>query len=149
MRKILFRGKRKDNVWVYGDLIHIDKGYIIITSTDLTIDNSLSENNALCYSEKEFSVVIPETIGQFTGLTDKNGKEIYEGDIMEYDNSSRYVVVYSTEGLDQNTNDFYIGAFMLKDSHGFHQLICSVTRPYKYANIIGNIHDNYELLNKE
>lgn len=86
---------------------------------------------------------------EFTGLVDRNGKEIYENDVLEYDTGKRYVVVYSTEGLDSNTNDFYIGAFMLKDDRNFHELICSVTRPYKYSVIIGNIFDNPELLNEK
>lgn len=85
---------------------------------------------------------------EFTGLTDKNGKEIYEGDILEYDTGKRYVVVYSIEAFDSGTNEHYIGAYMLRDDHNFHELICNVTRPYKYAEIIGNIHDNPELLTK-
>lgn len=127
MRTIKFRGKRKDNRgWVFGDL----------NQNDIHHGNSILTNGVIN------NAVDPETVGQFTGLTDKNGREIYENDVLEYDTGKRYVVVYSTEGLDSNANEFYIGAFMLKDDRNFHELICSVTRPYRYAEIIGNIHDN-------
>lgn len=67
MRQIKFRGKRKDTgEWVYGDLVHTIKDILI-----LPIDEGWNQ-----YS------VNSKTIGQFTGLCDKNGKEIYEGDIL-------------------------------------------------------------------
>lgn len=68
-RKIKFRGKRLDNgEWIYGDLIHIDKSDIGIV-TD--------------YDHWQGRRVDPETVGQFTGITDDSGKYVYEGDRLE------------------------------------------------------------------
>lgn len=147
MRQIKFRGKPKAGYnygkdWLYGSLLQIDdSNYGIIELSDVSCD----ENGYVDYSHTPIQL---ETIGQFTGLTDKNGKEIYDGDILEYDTGKRYVVVYSIEAFDSGTNEHYIGAYMLRDDHNFHELICNVTRPYKYAEIIGNIHDHQELLTK-
>lgn len=143
MREILFRGKTAKGKWVYGayykqthyygDEKNID---CIITSTDV-----LSNDLWLDYEE-----VINETVGQFTGLTDKNGKKIFEGDILavEDDEGDRQldgVVKYGKFNCSccDGVYGWYIdgGDIRRLDSPSDDDLMIVV---------IGNIHDNPELL---
>ena len=124
MREILFRGKRIDNgEWVEGYfvnlwLIHYQKHQPIIT-----------DNNAVSYD------VDPSTVGQYTGLTDKNGKKIFEGDIM----------AFTAYGFDYvGTVEFADGSFSVMCEHASPFLDQAVSKHGAY--IIGNMHDNPELL---
>lgn len=128
MRKIVFRGKRNDNgAWVYGDLLTNQKTPEILAYKGL-------------YS------VISDTIGQFTGLYDKYGKEIYEGDILSV------LGCFTAKEMLTNFHVEYVekkGAFgMLLEVGGF----VSVASLFKIRGletdvvITGNIYDNPELL---
>ena len=139
MREIEFRGKDIENgEWVFGDLHTLcDKPHIH------------TEKSKFPYAGKR-SFVIPETIGQFTGLLDKNGKKIYEGDIVRHP----YVdpifrdLVESKDG-DGVTSEvvFHDGAFVVKYDVNDYIYLDGFTRN-GHVEVIGNIHDNPELNNK-
>lgn len=123
MREILFRGKDiLTGEWLYGDLIQ-----------------SANEEDAkfiVPFTETNTRGIISETIGQFTGLCDKNGKKIFEGDIVKAVGSTLTAVVqYFPEE----------GAFMLycKERHFVDYL---GTIEMSKIEIIGNVFDNPELL---
>ena len=137
MREIKFRGKDSENgKWVFGDLHTLcDKPHIH------------TEKSKFPYAGKR-SFVIPETIGQFTGLLDKNGKKIYEGDIIKHP----YVdpifrdLVEPKEG-DGVTSEvvFRDGAFVVKYDENDFIYLDAFTR-HGYVEVIGNIHENSELV---
>ena len=134
MREILFRGKRIENdEWVYGSFCM----------------DAVEQKNGLCgvdgfirlydfdKGKIQMHEVDRETVGQFTGMTDKNGKKIFEGDIVEYypDGMVRIPQIGRVE--------FHDGAFgvMLFEKKGIFLSFAA-----DYCTVIGNIHDNHELL---
>lgn len=127
MREIKFRGKRKDNEeWVYGYLFKIwDECYILWGTTN-GVPNMVE--------------VIPKTIGQYTGLKDKNGKEIYEGDIIQYEDIKKGVVEYSEK----------YAQFILKET-GIIVDECEALGEFniKVFEVLGNIYNNPELLEEK
>lgn len=146
MREFIFRGKRKDNgEWVEGGGIDANFGEAYILRG--------WEDGSTGTVDVDSVEVIPETVGQYTGLTDKHGKTIFEGDIIK---SYLYVfiVAYGKCGGCANTDDYgYIGFHLepadkntkLHMSYGLRDDICYFTE----AEVIGNIHDDHELLEVE
>jgi len=141
MRDIKFRGKRIDGKgWVYGYLVENENDIyraFIVTSARWDID----ENGCTDLLETELYEVIPETIGQYTGLHDKNDKKIYEGDISKVKGFNYpQKVVFEDKSccfsiISSESDDVYYGIYEDKGK-----------RP---CEIIGNIYDNPELLREE
>lgn len=141
MREILFRGKRTDNgEWVYGYYVCDETGQI----SEEPIAFIYHLNNHPCGWDLIPFEVIPETVGQFTGLTDKNGTKIFEHDIVRCEFNSAPPM--------NGKVVFENGAFGLRWKHhgsgvenfAAFECICNV----EYT-VIGNIHDNPELLEEE
>lgn len=126
MRTIKFRGKNLDGEWVYGFYVEEERQTI----------NGFEKKHFIVNDGYDY--VKPETVGQFTGLHDKDGKEIYEGDILQLkysDGSYHSSSVYYTQqkgywAVDVSINERIILGYIDRT-----KLV-----------VIGNIHDNPELL---
>lgn len=139
MREILFRGKRKDNgEWVYGYLAAYD---LICPGYPNDASNALGEY----YGDTPYTGFVEvdeETVGQFTGLLDKNGRRVFEGDILSQTDvhNNHYVRVVKYEMSCGSCCTQVIGFGASGElSLDFIQL----NEPFE---VIGNIHDNPELL---
>lgn len=156
MREIEFRAKDFTGNWRYGSLLErkffdfrdgvqdfVSNYYISTIENDWTT-SSVALN-------KEY-LIIPETIGQFTGLEDRNDKEIYEGDIVE--------MHYFFENHDPSTlgvfedEDFImgylrydeLGLILIDKENNKYRVSEYVQEPCEELEVIGNIYDNPELL---
>ena len=132
MRTIKFRGKTHGNgKWYYGSLVYSNE---INAAIYFQIGRGLVKRMDWVY-------VIPETIGQFTGLCDCNGKEIFEGDIVEWEKDGLIYVVRFWCGMFyasvEECNDGILGGFPLHALTEHEDMECE---------IVGNIYDNPELL---
>lgn len=128
MRDILFRGKRIDNgEWEYGGCVFTENKVCLIYNQTHSIDlqGFTVENNS---------------VGQYTGLTDKNGKKIFEGDIVKHESGA--TVLFHKVVFERRNGCAYFGAVMGEyETWGF----CN-SFPPTLVEIVGNIHDNPELL---
>lgn len=129
MREILFRGKDIAGNWHYGVPLIFTDDYVCMTAPH-------TYNKA----------VIPETVGQYTGLTDKNGKKIFEDDIIKYKNTDGIkfngvaLTVIGKVVYNEKNASFAISG---KDEIGAKHYDYF---PIKNIEVIGNIHNNRELL---
>ena len=141
MREILFRGKRSDNGnWIQGSLfVRIGEPYII----PLAIITSKAK-------------VDHETVGQFTGLTDKNGKRIFEGDILQYSIEEDQAVFVGAVKFGEfnpdggallNTNvGFYVELVDQEGKRTYMRKDIGFWVKFRGVEVIGNIHDNPEMM---
>lgn len=126
MREILFRGKIVENgEWAYGAYYGLCR--ITNKAGDFGYAHLMRQSN-----DEPLYRVDPETVGQYTGLTDKNGKRIFEGDILS-DGGDTYKVMFEE------------GVFQIENSHYTTGLYVAVHID-KIDEVIGNIYDNPELL---
>lgn len=137
MREIKFRGITNEFSsprWVYGDLI-----------CDCTDEPRIMTDYHDCYDPVTWTVD-PATVGQFTGLRDENGREIYDGDIIEVDGEFIAEVVYSGGAYELYTKKEPLGT--LSDIAYEYSLSIFEDGVEKTFSVIGNIHDNPGLLEK-
>ncbi len=134
-RTIKFRGKRLDNgEWVYGSLTETHGKLFIGIPTD-------PDNPVFMMDWHE---VDSNTAGQFSGLLDKNGKEIYEGDIVVYGSHCKHIVEFKHGMFGYTLMDGWFVGYGGNSNFTFNPLDKS-----NEHEIIGNIHDNPELLNEK
>ena len=136
MREILFRAKRSDNgEWIEGDLVHAPDGRTAVSTYDDLVET------------------VPETVCQYTGLTDKNGRKIFEGDIITYqhdnddcpfpnkDTKRRVGRVYF-----QEFRSCFAVAEGRNGSDMINQDLFKYVQNGNRVQVIGNIFDNPELI---
>lgn len=133
MRTIKFRGKRKGTgKWVYGDLVrNVEGAFAVVPPFQMYMNNVCSNYE-----------VETESVGQFTGLHDKNGKEIYEGDVVRYSDTMDFFFISPVLFKD--------GCFCMETKCGtriefsnkgiYQDYLCTINYDIEYE-VIGSIHD--------
>ena len=150
MREIIFKGKRMDNgEWVEGYLYEHKPPLVGIVS-----ENDVPEPSKWFIARTGFAdwnmprpveivEVYPSTVGQYTGLNDKNGKRIFEGDIL----GSRYDNLYPDDVAIEVVKWFRNG-WCIQQENNLPDALCEYG-VLPYSEVIGNIHGKLELLKEE
>ena len=150
MREIIFKGKRMDNgEWVEGYLYEHKPPLVGIVS-----ENDVPEPSQWFIARTGFAdwnmprpveivEVYPSTVGQYTGLNDKNGKRIFEGDIL----GSRYDNLYPDDVAIEVVKWFRNG-WCIQQENNLPDALCEYG-VLPYSEVIGNIHGKLELLKEE
>ena len=129
MREIKFRGINMEGQWVYG---YLGKDW----DNDVSITTNF-DSDVLCSCEYK---VFPESVGQYTGLKDKNGREIYEGDLLQHPNGVIAEIKYSD----------YLAAFVaVYVQNGDIEMDFLDKEIVSKCKIVGNIYENKQLLEDE
>ena len=150
MREILYKGKRKDNgEWVEGYYVYRGEEYSTIdTNAHFIVAHDMC---GLIWYE-----VIPESVSEFTGLPDNNGKKIFEGDIVKAVFKPYFIGSYAIGKVVFENGTFKIAVYQSKNASTYKKFTKETARAYSIENnfidrnysleVIGNIHDNPELL---
>ena len=143
MREILFRGKRLDGGgWVEGSLYSTD--------TDAFILNALSTYAGSDYKQAFGDAVDPDTVGQYTGLFDKNGKRIFEGDVLQCGDIKCVAAFGEYRHVDKAADypngdvGFHV-AFVCRESALSKRNDIVFWVRHGDAGVVGNVHDSPEL----
>ena len=145
MRTIIFRGKHLCGQWYYGNLI--------VRETDSPVLETPQAYRCVMIGDVDdgsAEEVVEETVGQFTGFLDADGKEIYEGDILHvpedtFNSEMLYVVEWNNDGFiarSVRSSTSSVLSWALKKDHAMKHYV-------RQVKVIGNIHDNPELLKGE
>ena len=149
MRTIKFRAKPcykcgKQSPWVYGTFQYIAQRRVKPGATDNGTFEPRNDKGCIVDLYGRKTEVLCDTIGQFTGMLDKNGKEIYEGDIVEvYDFTSVYASKY--KGVVKMVHCSWVVEHVFYNSLSHPRLSFDDFAQQK-TEIIGNIHDNPDLI---
>ena len=134
-REILFRGfNEKNSKWLYGY-------YFVNRGEHFVADDEIQTSPLTHWTDLE---VDPNTIGQYTGVKDKNGNKIFEGDVVSYRTYDGFCRKRQYEGVVEWTNDL---GFMVESLDGTRERVEWVARQEE-ATVIGNIYDDVGLLNE-
>lgn len=154
----IYRGKRKDTgEWVEGNLIESDNSHYPMVLIGHVIMSRDKHTDELSFDGFDLCEVDPSTVGQFTGLLDKNGNRIFEGDVVKYTFD-----MPDNPNATENGKKVIIGRVFFSDwrasfsvtagrncSSGLNNDLFKYVRNGNRVEVIGNIHDNRELLKEE